>query len=329
MPVGNETALQTVACGTNWDLAVGIAAIVIAVVSLVFLLKQTNLLRKQIFGEVYTRAQIRELQFYIPAKCRHAAVGFENQQKDTEEVYFKNGKQVQIKRGVKSEVHIRFFWDAPQNLRFFTCGFLDNYKKQTYSGIPVLLDYNIPFVEKEVSKLPRGVYRDWAGHWHVEFGFDRYVAENDCFVVCFTVEGSTIGKFPLHFEVGTREAKYTYTEVLWVEVVSESETLGERGLVMEEKDKKEEMLKDILNELKEMNRETSRRWRNGVAVQILIFGGSVGLGLAGSGATLWFQGNSNGQGLFITGLIIAVLSICFGLPLYRRKGSKDNSQQRP
>ena len=47
---------------------------------------QTELLRKQIFGEVYEKAQIRDLRFYLPEKRKHPVASFESLQEEKKEV---------------------------------------------------------------------------------------------------------------------------------------------------------------------------------------------------------------------------------------------------
>lgn len=224
MLLGNVTTLKVTQAGTDWHLTVSTIVLAIAVLTIMLaikdgrvLSKQLELLRKQVFGEIYETSRIRDLQFFLPAKKRHDVRGFEQLQHDIRDIEL--GKEVQVRKSTLIELHIRFWWDAPQKLRYFAFGFLDNYKGCEYSGLPTIDKYLTPFKKDEYRTLPREIYRDWNGFWHIEYGYERFAAKNDCLTVCFSVEGKNPGKFPLHFEVSSQEAEHNYEEVLWVEII--------------------------------------------------------------------------------------------------------------
>jgi len=223
----------------DWQIATGISAVVAALVvigTLIYaivsgikqakhisaqtesLSTQTELLRKQIFGEVYDSAQIRDVQFFLPEKRKCIAIGFEEQQMEDEEIA--RGKEVKIKQGKETDLHIKFTIDAPQRLRNITCGFLDKFEESNYYAHPKIVNYKRPFAIEEFGPPERKVYRDWHGFWHIEFFYPKFLAKDDCFVLCFALMTEGVGKFPLHIEISTEEAKGPYKEVLWVEVVS-------------------------------------------------------------------------------------------------------------
>ena len=78
--------------------------LLVAVITLFKVSKQTELLRKQVFGELYDKAQIKDLEFYLPEKQKHVVEGFE--QKEDAEIYL--GKSVSISVGYERELHIRW-----------------------------------------------------------------------------------------------------------------------------------------------------------------------------------------------------------------------------
>jgi len=179
---------------------------------------QTDLLRKQIFGEIYDNAQIRDVCFFLPEKRKCVATGFEEHQRENEEITI--GKECKIQKGKKTDIHAKWLMDAPQRLRYIVWGFLDSLEGKDYKEHPTIEDYKRPFVVKEISYFDREVTQDWSGFWHIEYPFPRFLPNGECFVLCFTVMGSSAGKFPLHFEVSTEEAKNSFKEVLWVDVAS-------------------------------------------------------------------------------------------------------------
>jgi len=178
---------------------------------------QTELLRKQIFGEVYETSPIKDVQFYLPEKRKCIAKGFGNEQQENKEIA--KGKQVVITKG-DVDLHLKFVTDAPQRLRCITCGFLDEYEGCDYSTHPTIVEYKRPFTLKEYGPPERKEYCDWHHFWHIEFFYPRFFAKDDCFVLCFALKAEGVGKFPFHIEITTEEAKGPHKEVMWVEVTS-------------------------------------------------------------------------------------------------------------
>ena len=179
---------------------------------------QTELLRKQVFGEVYDEAKIRNLQFYLPERRKRCVTGFESIQEEKEEVEL--GKKVEVANGSEVEIHVQFWMDAPQKLRSISWGFPDTFNGEEYTNHPTIGRLQRAFKVKETSRFEREIYMDWHGHWHMEFPFSRFLPKDECYVLCFIVKTNSSGKFPLAFNIRTEEAQNPYRENLWVEVVS-------------------------------------------------------------------------------------------------------------
>ena len=92
--------------------------------------EQTDLLRKQLFGEVYEEAQIRSLQFFLPAKANRPIAVFEEIQKEDEEIVL--GQEIKINRRWETELHVQCWMDAPQRLRLISWGFPANVEENEY-----------------------------------------------------------------------------------------------------------------------------------------------------------------------------------------------------
>ena len=177
---------------------------------------QTELLRKQIFGEVYEEAKIRGLEFFLPEKRKRAIHGFESLQQEKQELSL--GKNVGIEQGREIELHVRFWMDAPQKLRAISWGFLDSLLGKNYEGHPEVLKLQRAFVVEKTSQFEREIYKDWHGHWHMEFAFSRFLPKDEAYYLCFIVKGDREGRFPLGFNVRTEEATNPFAEELWIEV---------------------------------------------------------------------------------------------------------------
>ena len=80
---------------------------------------QAELLRKQLFGEVYNEARVSGLQFLLPAKHQREVEGF--RQKDEQEIPL-NG-YVAIPVGVERELHICWEMAESQTLRGYRLRF--------------------------------------------------------------------------------------------------------------------------------------------------------------------------------------------------------------
>ncbi len=195
-----------------------ICAIIIGQKQINRIADQTKLLRKQIFGEVYETAQIRDLRFYLPEKRKRPVRGFENLQEEKKEVNL--GKEVEIRENSKTELHVQFWMDAPQRLRAIRWGFIDNPSDDETKEYPTIPRLRRAFVVEKTSEFEREIYKDWHGHWHMEFPFSRFTPKDEVFVLCFVVQSSSEGRFPLEVTIRTEEAKKAYTETIWVKVAS-------------------------------------------------------------------------------------------------------------
>ncbi|MFC2022335.1 hypothetical protein ACFLTR_03905 [Chloroflexota bacterium] len=184
---------------------------------LAFMGWQIWLLRKQLRGEVYKRAKIKGLCFYLPEKQKRSVTGFESAQKEKEEVNF--DKELQLIKDSEIEVHVKFFMDAPQRLRAITWGFVDKFAEKEYEGRPTIPRLQRAFKVVERQHFERELYMDWGGQWHMEFPFSRFLPKDECFVLCFIVKTNGTGKYPLVFEIRTEEAKNNHVESLWVDVL--------------------------------------------------------------------------------------------------------------
>lgn len=180
-----------------------------ALFTLFLVIYQTNLLRKQIFGEIYDVAQIEKLEFFTPEELKYK-VECLPQEIDQE---ISLGKEVEIPKDRVCELLIRFWVKEKQSIRRIEVGFIDDFKDK-----PEIIEWTRAFVAKSQGELPREVYIDWHDHLHVEYVYPRVVPKGEVFVLSFKVKGRKSGKYRLAVHIFTDETKEPYKDVLWVKV---------------------------------------------------------------------------------------------------------------
>jgi hypothetical protein len=145
--------------------------------------------------------------------------GFETTQRELDEVEL--GKEITVEPNSSLELFVKFLLDAPQRLRIVTLGFAQRREDGTeYKNHPIVSTLKTTFKAAELSHFEREIYVDWHQHWHMEFPFPRFLAKNDCFVLCFEIKSHDSGRYPIDFEIITEEAKNQYIERLWVKVAA-------------------------------------------------------------------------------------------------------------
>lgn len=202
-----------------------ITEIVILVITLGFIiwtlrevLKHSEYLRKQVFGEVFDQAQISDLRFYLPARRDYIVQGFEQEQQEDEESDCKN---IQIPIGQKRELHIKWKIAKSQTLRSFTVGFrIPEGQSALFEDNPELIERTSAFVKKPISVLPREEYIDWHEVYHCEYGHARRLSKDEDFVVSLIVRGRKEGKYFLDVHIQVSEAPNPFEGELEVKVIS-------------------------------------------------------------------------------------------------------------
>ena len=196
--------------------SIAVVILVCLIWSIRWLSEQIESWRNQIFGEVYEEAQIKSLQFFLPAKSNRPIGVFEEIQKEDEDIVL--GQELAISKRWETELHVQFLMDAPQRLRLVRWGFPGKTNEDTYPSRPAIKEYRKPFDTETINQFEREAYRDWNGYWHIEFPFSKFLPEEYCFTICFTIKGDGIGRFPLEFEIAADKAERPYKEYLWIEI---------------------------------------------------------------------------------------------------------------
>ncbi|MBI2851140.1 MAG: hypothetical protein HYX80_08905 [Chloroflexi bacterium] len=198
----------------DWELIILIVSLVILVATLVYIIvtlrkvsEHAELLRKQVFGEVYEQAQISDVQFYLPEKVKHSVEGFD--QKEDVETIMDNCVTIPV--GHERELHVRWRMAESQTLRSFVIGFDGEFKSK-----PRIVNKTNAFVKTPISTLPREEYIDYHGNYHCEYGFARRLPKCETFVSSIKVKGIQKGNYGLNVEIFVSEAPNPYKGTLQV-----------------------------------------------------------------------------------------------------------------
>jgi len=169
---------------------------------------QAELLRKQLFGEVYDEARVNGLQFLLPAKHQREVEGF--RQKDEHEISL-NG-YVAIPVGVERELHICWEMAESQTLRGYRLRFEGDYRRK-----PQILGMESSFAKRVFQASAAEEYIDWNGDFHREYVRELRCPKGSYHYVAIRVKGNTKGKYSLRVRVRVDEAPKPFEENLTVE----------------------------------------------------------------------------------------------------------------
>jgi hypothetical protein len=220
--------------GWNWDITTGIATVLTLFLAFVALLytiwsgrkqdqrlaeqtkslsDQTDLLRKRVFGELYSEAQIDHLCFILPEECKHRVVGFK--QKENEEIDL--GSYVAIPTGLERELHIRWQMSESQNIRGYSIGFQGDFRSK-----PLILGITRAFAKKRFQEFTREEYVDWHGDFHCEYTHHRRLPKDEHFVVAIKVRGFVEGSYNLRVAIAVEEAPKAWEGKLQVDCINQA-----------------------------------------------------------------------------------------------------------
>lgn len=173
---------------------------------------QAEFLRKQLFGEVYDEARVKDLQFLLPAKCQHEVEGFE--QKDDEETSL--GEYIAIPVGLERELHICWEMAESQTLRGYRLKLEGNYKSK-----PEIIGVEHAFVKKVFQTYANEEYIDWNGDFHREYVRQLRTPKGSYHFAALRVRGMVEGKYSMHVRVRVDEAPKPFEGKLTVDCLAE------------------------------------------------------------------------------------------------------------
>ena len=174
---------------------------------------QAELLRKQLFGEVYDKARVKDVQFLLPAKCQREVKGFK--QKDEEETSL--GGYVAIPVGVERELHICWEMAESQILRGYRMRFDGSHRSK-----PQILGMEAGFAKKVFQTSAAEEYIDWNGDFHREYVRQLRCPKGSYHYAALRVKGTAEGTYPLYVRVRVDEAPKAFDGKLTVECVNKA-----------------------------------------------------------------------------------------------------------
>lgn len=175
--------------------------------------EQAALLRKQLFGEVYDEAKIKNLQLLLPAKCQREVQNFK--QRDNEETPL--GEYIAIPVGTEHELHIRWEMAETQTLRGYRLRFEGNHRSK-----PEIVGMEYAFHKKVFQTSAAEEYIDWNGDFHREYVRQLRCPKGSYHYAAIIVRGMVEGTYSLHVRVRVDEAPKPFEGTLTVECLSES-----------------------------------------------------------------------------------------------------------
>jgi hypothetical protein len=200
-----------------------VCATVVAIATLIYVGRQTSLLRKQLRGEVYTQARVSDLCFYLPDVRKHKVKGFKQ---DKEESL---GSYIAIPVGLERELHIKWTMAECQTLTGYTVGFASNSGSQ-----PQLLGNTYAFVTERIQGVTRDEFIDWHGNYHCEYMHRRRFPKGEDFVTAFRVKGITEGSYLLRVSVRVDDAPREFNGDLKLDCLKEPNGWAEEHWCPEE-----------------------------------------------------------------------------------------------
>jgi len=174
--------------------------------------EQAEILRKQLFGEVYDEARVKDLQFLLPAKRQYETDGFE--QKDDEETSL--GKHVAIPVGLERVLHICWEMAQSQTLRGYRLRF-----EGDFCSKPEILGMEQAFTKRIFQTSGSEEYIDWNGDFHKEYARQLKCPKGSYHYAALRVRGVAEGKYTLHVRVRVDEAPMPFEGKLTVDCLSE------------------------------------------------------------------------------------------------------------
>lgn len=194
----------------DWAFVVAVIAVIISVSTLAIVGWQTRLIKKQIFGELYKRAQIKDLCFILPEYWKHHIVGF----KQSNEDQIILGKYMAVPVGLERELHIRWQMAKSQTLRGYIVGF-----RNITQDTPKIIETVRLFPKKTFQEFTREQYIDWHGDFHCEYAHPRRLFKDEYFLTTIRVKGMVAGKYTMVVVVQVNESPEAFEGDLTVECI--------------------------------------------------------------------------------------------------------------
>lgn len=174
--------------------------------------EQAELLRKQLFGEVYDEARVTGLQFLLPAKCQHEVKVFRQEEDEGTSL----GEYIAIPAGSECEIHVCWEMTESQTLRGYRIGFEGNYRSR-----PEILGHESAFLKKVFQTYAGEEYLDWNGDFHREYVRQLKCPRGSYHYAALRVRGIVEGRYSLHVRVRVDEAPKPFEGKLTVDCLTE------------------------------------------------------------------------------------------------------------
>jgi hypothetical protein len=201
-----------------------IILLAVAIITLVFMGWETSLTRKQMRGEVYRTARVKDLYFLLPATRQREVKGFRQEDKEERPL----GEYIAIPVGLERELHICWEMAETQNLRGYRIRFEGNPGSK-----PEILGMERAFRKKILQTYGSEEFIDWNGDFHREYARQFRCPKGSYHYVALRVRGMVEGKYSMHVRVRVDEAQKPFEGKLTVDCLTKPNDWAEQHWVEE------------------------------------------------------------------------------------------------
>jgi hypothetical protein len=194
---------------------VNVILVIIALSTLALVIRQTRLMRRTLYGEIYEVPPLERVGFLKPEP--------KYKNKQDKRVRFDEDKKVEKDNYIFSEVTlptnslvpliITWRTSKKQSLRHLRLGFKPRHNKR-----PRIVKRLLGWVAKEIKPLQVGEYIDLDGFYHIEYPIPRKFGKGSPFITEFEIKTREKGVYDFVIEVYSEEAKESFEKVLKVVV---------------------------------------------------------------------------------------------------------------
>ncbi len=175
--------------------------------------KQTDLLRRTLYGEIYEEPPLDHVGFLKPEAKYESVIKHDKRVSYNMKVEGDNYifEEVVLPKKSKVKLAITFRTKEKQSLQHLQLGCRLKQGKE-----PRVVGAALWWTTKKIRALPAGEYIDLDGYYHIEYQVPRKFGIRSPFIFGFKLEAGDIGKYDFDIEIYSTEAKASFKKTLKV-----------------------------------------------------------------------------------------------------------------
>lgn len=186
-----------------------------AILTFLSSIKQTSLLKRTLYGEIYPEPPLDHVGFLKP-EARYESiinqdkrVSYNTNVEGNSHIF----EEVILPKKSKVRLAITFRTKEKQSLRHLQFGC-----KQEKGDEPKVMGAAPWWAKKWMGELPLGEYIDLDGYYHVEYAVPRNSGTEQPFISGFELETRDVGKYNFDIEIYSTEARKSFKKTLKITV---------------------------------------------------------------------------------------------------------------